>query len=315
MVDALSSPTATSLLTSWRWQPIAIAAVVLAVAWYVRAVRRLPAGRTRWPRRRPVCFGIGCLLVIWSSCGFLGVYDHALFSAWTTQTLILLLLAPAALMAGQVVELSGRRPGGAGLLARVARGRVGRFLGNPLIGPAVVPLFSAALFFGPVPGLVARYVVLGWVLQLVVVAVGAGIVLPLVNITAEGSSLVVGLALTIGSFELVMDAVPGIVLRLSSKPGQFFAHWDVYSWSPAALHDQQLAGSIVWGVAELLDLPFLVLLFWRWLRVDAQEAAETDVVLDAERIARGDESDDNLPASDPPWWLADPRLRDRFPDP
>lgn len=311
MVVALHSPTATALLTSWRWQPIAIAAVVVAVAWYAHSVRRLPAGPRSWPRRRSAWFAIGCALFLWSSCGFLGVYDHALFSVWTTQTLILLLLAPAAVMAGQVVELSAQHRGGPGFLARTAAGRVGRFLGNPLVGPAVVPILSAALFFGPVPGLIASSAVLGWLLQLVVMAVGAGIVLPLVTVRTEGSSLAIGLALLIGSFELVMDAVPGVVLRLSTRPGQFFAHWDTYSWSPAPLHDQRLAGSIVWGVAELLDLPFLVLIFWRWLRVDAQEAADVDVILDAERIARGADRDDDAPASDPPWWLSDPRFRER----
>ena len=102
------------------------------------------------------------------------------------------------------------------------------------------------------------------------------------------SSLAVGLSLAIGSFELVLDAVPGIALRLhSTLSTTYFDHRASHTWSPAALHDQQTAGSVLWCVAELLDLPFLVIVFRQWLTADARDAAEVDAVLEAERVARG----------------------------
>jgi hypothetical protein len=63
-------------------------------------------------------------------------------------------------------------------------------------------------------------------------------------------------------------------------------------------------------VAELLDLPFLILVFRQWLKADEKDAADIDAVLDAERAARGEESDDET--RDAPWWLSDPTMQDRL---
>lgn len=66
----------------------------------------------------------------------------------------------------------------------------------------------------------------------------------------------------------------------------------------------------MWVVAELLDLPFLLLVATRWIRVDAREASRIDAQLDeAERSTTpvGGE-----PGQDRPWWLNDPQLRERY---
>ena len=67
---------------------------------------------------------------------------------------------------------------------------------------------------------------------------------------------------------------------------------------------------MLWCVAELLDLPFLVLVFRQWIRADANDAADIDAVLEAERAARGEESDDE--SRDTPWWLSDPAMQERL---
>ena len=125
-------------------------------------------------------------------------------------------------------------------------------------------------------------------LPVLIVAVGALIVLPLVSTDDSRGSMAVALALTIGVFELLLDAIPGIVLRLRTTiVTSYFDHRTEHTWSPGHLHDQQLAGAVLWCVAELIDLPFLFLVYLRWLRADERDAAEIDTVLEAERIARG----------------------------
>jgi cytochrome c oxidase assembly factor CtaG len=202
---------------------------------------------------------------------------------------------------------------------RLLRSGPFRVLANPLVGPAVVPALSAVLFFGPLPGWAVGSSVIGWVLQAVLVVIGGAILLPLVGLEDGASSLAVGLSLAVGMFELVLDAVPGIVLRLNAHiSSTYFHHHDHYSWSPRHLHDQQLGGSIVWCVAEAIDLPFLLLVFARWIRTDAREATEVDTILEAERIARGrlegadgEPTEDDRPR-DAPWWLSDPAMQERF---
>lgn len=254
-------------------------------------------------------FAGGLLALIWASCGFPGAYVDSLFWVWTAQQLGLLLVVPYLLLAGGTLQLGGRP------VRRLLDTRALRFIGNPLVGPALVPLLSVVLFFGPFPGWAIRTPAVGWIAQLLLVGIGAVIVLPLVDADARRSSLAVGLALAIGSFELVLDAVPGIVLRLHrSLATSYFDYRAVWDWTPDALRDQQIAGAVLWCVAELLDLPFLILVFRQWTRADERDAADIDAVLEAERIARGV----NEPVqgadgpADVPWWLTDPDMQERL---
>jgi cytochrome c oxidase assembly factor CtaG len=297
----MPAPSPTALLTQWTWQPLAITAVVLLAAWYLRAVRRVRG----WPVRHSLTFAAGLLLVVWTTCGFPGAYLDSLFWVWTSQQLALLLVVPFVVLSGRPLGLV--RP--TSVVARALQSRFARVLSNPLIGPAAVPLLSVVLFFGPVPRWAITVPVFGWIEQLLVLLVGALIVLPLVGTDELPSSLRVGLALAIGSFELVLDAVPGIALRLHrSLSTSYFDARAVHSWTPGALHDQQTSGAILWCVAELLDLPFLVLVFRQWIRADARDAAQVDAVLEAERVARSTPEDER----DVPWWLTDSSVRDRL---
>jgi cytochrome c oxidase assembly factor CtaG len=170
------------------------------------------------------------------------------------------------------------------------------------------------LFFGPLAGWTIDSAPVGWLVQLALLAVGSLMVLPLVGLDEDASSLAVGLSLAIGSFELVLDALPGIILRLRhGLATSWFDHRTLHSWSPSALRDQQIAGAILWCIAEIIDLPFLVLVYRRWLRADARDAAEVDAVLEAERTARGALPDGQIAVErDEPWWLSDPAMRDRL---
>jgi putative membrane protein len=297
----MPAPSLSALLTQWTWQPLAIAAVALLAGWYIRAVRRVPG----WPVGRSVTFAFGLLLVVWTTCGFPGAYVGSLFWVWTAQQLGLLLVVPFVVLAGGPLRLV--RP--TSVAARMLNSRSARVLSNPLIGPAVVPLLAVVLFFGPAPRWAIDIPVVGWIEQLLVLAIGALIALPLVGTDELPSSLRVGLALAIGSFELVLDAVPGIALRLHrSLTTSYFDARSVHPWTPAALHDQQTGGAILWCVAELLDLPFLVLVFRQWIRADARDAAQVDAVLEAERVARSSTDEER----DTPWWVSDPSMRDRL---
>jgi putative membrane protein len=318
VTHALPAPALSGLLSEWSWQPVAIVAAIGLAVWYGQAVLALARTGRPWPRSRSMLFGIGLALFVWTTCGFLEAYVTSLFWVWTTQTLVLLLIVPLLLMFGQPLQLARLRSGHAGRVHRLLRSGVGRFLANPLVGPALVPLLSAALFFGPLPAWAVQVAPLGWLLDLLLVAVGAAIILPLVDADEDPSSLAVGLALAIGSFELVLDAVPGIALRLhAGLVTSYFDQRADHPWSPAALHDQQIGGAVLWCVAELIDLPFLLLVFRRWLRADARDAAAADAVLEAERAARaglrGTDPAGDLPAdTDAPWWLSDPAMQHRL---
>lgn len=318
MTLALDRPGPAAVLTGWTLQPVAVAVVVILAVAYARGLRRL--GRP-WPRGRTVVFGLGLALFLWSTCGFLGVYASSLYWVWTTQTLVLWLGVPIIVLWGHPIQLARAVGGPSGRVERVLRSRPLRILGNPLVGPALVPLLSGVLFFGPLPGWAIASPPVGWLLQVLLLAVGAAMVLPLVGLDDDASSLAVGLSLALGSFELVLDALPGVVLRLNTTLAtSWFDHRHVQAWSPGSLHDQQIAGAILWCVAEIIDLPFLALVFRRWLRADARDAARVDAVLEAERFARrglqpapGSGTESTADAEgDVPWWVSDPAMQQRL---
>jgi putative membrane protein len=310
---ALDRPGPSAVLTQWTVQPVAIVVALLLAATYVRHLRRY---KGHWPAGRTAVFAVGLLVLLWASCGFPQVYADSLYWVWTAQTLTLWLAVPILVLAGHPVQLARSVGGSGGPLDRVLRSRFCRLVANPLVGPALVPILSGVLFFGPVPAWAITAAPAGWLLQLVLLAVGALMVLPLVGLDEDASSLAVGLALAIGSFELVLDALPGVVLRLrDGLATSWFDHRARHAWTPSPLHDQRVAGAILWCIAEIIDLPFLFLVYRRWLRADARDAAQVDAVLEAERAARRGMYDDEprpVVERDEPWWLSDPAMQRRM---
>jgi putative membrane protein len=264
-----------------------------------------------------VLFTLGLILLVWASCGFLQVYADSLYWVWTTQTLILWLVVPIVVLSGHPVQLARAAAGPDSRIERFLRSPAVKVVGNPLVGPALVPVLSGLLFFGPLPRWAIASAPAGWGIQLALLLIGSAMVLPLVGLDEEASSLAVGLSLAIGSFELVLDALPGVILRLhTGLVTSWFDRRTRHDWTPNALHDQRVAGAILWCIAEIIDLPFLVLVYRRWLRADARDAAEVDAVLAAERAARRGlrDHDDAEPLveRDAPWWLTDPEMQKRM---
>ena len=202
-----------------------------------------------------------------------------------------------------------------------------RAMGHPLLGPLLVPIVAALLFFGGVGAVALQAPEAGWGLHLLLLGVGALIALPLVDRDDPRSSLAVGLALGVGLLELMVDAFPGIALSFQTHLTLTQFGVDRPGWAGSALDDQHTAGGIMWAAAEVLDLPFLVLAATRWMRADALEARRVDAELDAADAAavagRETPSDEasvkdaagnpgHAPVTARPWWLDDPELRDRY---
>jgi putative copper resistance protein D len=292
------------LVTEWRPDPIAIALVIAAAVGYVWYRVRAQRSGIGWARRRDVTFTVGLLAAVWVCCGVAQVRAAQVEWIWMAQLLGLLLVVPLVVLAGQPVQLSRAVAGEASPTNRIIDSRLVRTISHPLIGPALVPIVFLVLLFGGVGQSAAASPVAGWVLHLALLLLGAAIALPLVDTGRIRTSLGVGLALAVGFVELIVDVFPGIVLRLLGHPviGYFVAHTPV--WEGGWLHAQQDAGGLLWMAAEVLDLPFVVLLMIRWSRVDAAEAAAVDARLDAE--------EQDAQVSTRPWFLDDPQLRDRY---
>lgn len=299
------------LVTEWRPDYVTLAVAALVAVGYLRARRAAARTGLSWPWRRDLVFWLGMAAVVWTSSGFFGVRSTQLMWAWTAQQLLLLLVVPTIVLAGQPLSLLRRTPGRRSLVLTVLGSRFVRIVGHPLVGPVLVPIMCLLLFFTPLGQAAASSVWVAGLLHVGLLGIGVLIALPLVDRDDDRSSLAVGLALAVGFVELILDALPGIALRFQTHLRIEYFAVDRPTWSGSWLADQHTAGGILWIVAEVLDLPFLVLAATRWVKIDQREAARVDAELDA-RDAQRPPPQEGRPELDRPWWLDDPRFTDRF---
>ena len=188
----------------------------------------------------------------------------------------------------------------ASAVLRLARARPVRALTSPLVGPLVVPVVLGVVFFSPLLHASLMSTGVDDLLQAALLAVGGVIALGLVGDgTEHESALALGAAVAVGLGEFLLDAVPGIVVRLRTHL-LATSYWTGLhrGWGPSPLVDQQHAGAVLWFVAEFGDLPLMVILVRRWVRADARESALEDRQLDAlEASAPRDDEGRLLP-----WW-------------
>lgn len=251
----------------------------------VRAARRNGAG---WPALRSVLFaalGLGSYAVL--TFGFPAVYDADLRWVFTARLALLLVVTPTLVMLGRPAELARRAlTGGARDRLDAALGsRAARVLGNAIVAP-LVPFILFMLLLTPAAGWL-RVTLLGELLVTVLVPLlGLVIAVPLLDAGIRRSSYFAIAEFLLAFGELLLDAIPGIVLRISTGvldgvPAIATAH---PVWYPNPLRDQQLAGDLLWFIAEVGDLPAIILLFVRWSRTDRREARDWDALSD-EQIA------------------------------
>lgn len=100
-------PLTAGALTSWQFEPVVSAVlIVLAAAYFggVRVVGR-PHPARPWPARRTAAFLLGLAAVAVATQSSIGVYDDVLLSIHMTQHLLLIMVAPPLLIFGRPVTL------------------------------------------------------------------------------------------------------------------------------------------------------------------------------------------------------------------
>ncbi len=264
-----------------------LAVLAVAAIGYALGIRRAARRGVSWPRRRTVLFfalGLGSYAVV--ELGFLGTWSAQLRWAFTARIALLLLAVPALIALGKPVELARAGMGDAGRarLDRVLGGRAARLLGNAMF----LTLFTAAVFcvfLTPVVGVLRTSPVIGEAIGAVTVVAGLALMVPMMALTGVHASTFLAIEFLLAFVELVIDSIPGILMRLNDTVIDGITTATGSGWWPNPLHDQHLAGDLLWFIAEAADVPVLILLLMRWARRDRAEAADFDALTDAEHDA------------------------------
>lgn len=283
----------------WRFDPLVVLVIVAAGTAYLCGVGAVRRRGGTWPPARTAAFlvlGLGGLAV--TGLGWPAVHARQLFSVSALQLVLLLMVVPLLVALGRPVELAltALDETGAARLRRLLDSRPARLFTVPVVSPLLLAVLPFAVFFTGWYPQTLRHPVFASLTELLLLAVGLAVLVPLWEAGTIGAHVPYALALLFGFIELLADAVPGIVVRLDTHV--IAAAELARTWGPPLLDDQQLGGDLLWCVGEAIDLPFLILLAVQWYRSDARQAAQVDRLLDEPRSGPDGEPDR-------PWWERD----------
>lgn len=166
-----------------------------------------------------------------------------------------------------------------------------RSWGLVVAAPALAVLITFGWYFTPWISLTVHHLPVRVAGYLVLLVAGGLFSLPATRALSGGSELAYPLLLFLCFLELLMDALPGLVLT-------FEGHAAV----GRVLTDQHFGGEMLWAIGEVVDVPFLAAVVWRWTRSDAKAAEALDRELDLRAPLAADGSELTV---DRPWWERD----------
>jgi cytochrome c oxidase assembly factor CtaG len=240
----------TLLVSHWELSWAVALAAAVAAGLYVWAVKRV---RGRWPAHRTLAFlaGIGCVLIALQSG--IDAYDDRRLSVHMVQHMLLLLVAPGLLLAGQPALLILRA------LPAARRGRWARALrrARPLTGPvACLVVFDAVLLGTHVPAYydaTLRHPLLHDVEHLLYLLAGLLLYWPLLGAEPAPSRRLGG----VGRLIYMLAAMPAMALvgaYLNRQPTLVYAAYGPpgHALGISPVSDQAQAGAIMWVVGSVV---------------------------------------------------------------
>jgi len=276
------------LISPTRVNLVALVVMVLAVVLYLVAVRRARRLGKAWSRGRGAAFASGLVLYAGIEFGFLGAESSRLRLAFATRVVLLLLAVPmllslahpAALLSQTVRGPTGRR------LVALLQSRPVQLLGRPMVSP-LIALGVLTIFMTPLSGPLRVSPISEAAISVLIPLVGLLTVGPLIEGSNPRPTTVVASELAVAFVEMVADALPGILIRLSPVVIDHLGAvtGTVPGWFPSPLRDQQMEGDLLWFFAEVGDLPALLILFTRLMRSDKTETQSWDQLTDEEVAA------------------------------
>lgn len=271
-------------LSTWTLDPWALAFVLGASGLYIWGLIRAAKAGNRWPVWRAAAFlilGLGTYSVV--SFGFLGSYSQELRWAFSVRIAMLLFVVPAGLAMGLPVALARatmRQSRARAALAALSR-RPMKLFSNSAVAP-LVGIVALSMMLTPLAGISRVDPTLSGLLGIAVPLLGSLMLLPLVEEQTSVGTAMIMLQFVFAFIELLADAVPGLIMRLSPSilDGAGALSGFTPSWFPNAIGDQQLGGDFLWFIAEMMDLPVLILLFIRFSKSDKGERKVLDELSD-----------------------------------
>jgi cytochrome c oxidase assembly factor CtaG len=288
---------------NWQFAPVVTAftaVVAVAYLWGVLRVRRRHPRRP-WPLRRTIPFLLGLLVINLATQSGVGTYDETLFWDHMIQHLMLLMIAPPLLVAGQPVTLllhASRNPLHTGV-KRIVRSRPVAWITWPGF---VVTAYAATVVGTHLTGfmnLVTEHDAVHQAEHVLYLVVGYLYFLPLIGREPIKWKVSYPLRLFLLFIAMPVDAFTGVVL--GSYQTYPFVPMAPRTWGPSPVSDLHEGGAVMWIGGAAIMFAVIMVTFFQWTRETRSSAAmgwleSARRASMAERIGESSPSD---PAGDP----------------
>ncbi len=261
-----------SALTHWQFAPVVTVLVLLSAGLYgwgvVRVARRHPA--RPWPAWRTVMFAAGLVVIVLATQGGIGVYDQLLFWDHMVQHLLLIMVAPPLLIAGQPITLAlhaSRNPLHT-WTKRALRSPVAKFLTWPVFG---VLAYVAAVLGAHLTGfanLVQHNQVANDAEHALFLIVGYLFFLPLIGKEPIRWRLSYPVRFVVLVLIMPVDTFTGLVLGYGGPGSPGVPSGPRPAWAPSPVGDLHLGGAVMWVGGDALMFGLMMLVFLMWSRDD-----------------------------------------------
>jgi putative copper resistance protein D len=282
--DKIAPFTPLRLLTAWTFEPVLLTVILVVGGLYLYGVHRLHQRGDHWSKGRTFAFcGLGLGSAVIATQSALGTYDTVLLSVHMAQHMILTMLTPLACAIGAPVTLALRtlpaKP--RSWLLTLLHSRLAKVLCFPLVGFTLFVLTPWALYFSGWYDATLRSAALHDLLHLHFILVGALFFWPLLGLDPVPGRVIYPFRLMLTFLTLPFHAFLGITIMSSTT----LIAEDWYTsfgraWPPSPLHDQYIAGGLLWGSGDLVGLFFFGVLFVQWVKQSQREARREDRRLD-----------------------------------
>ena len=254
--------------TQWQFAPIVTAVAAVAVGLYgwgvIRVARRHPA--RPWPLWRTCMFVGGVLVLVLATESGIGNYDDLLFYDHMIQHLMLLMVAPPLLIAGQPLTLllhASRNPLHS-WTKRVLRSRLASFLTWPVFGAVMYSVAVMAAHLTAIANYVESNQTAHNAEHALFVLVGYLFYLPIIGSEPIRWRLSYPVRLVVLILLMPVDTFTGLELGYGSASSPGLSAGPRPAWAPSPVSDLHLGGAVMWigGDAIMFGLMMLVFLMW-----------------------------------------------------
>jgi cytochrome c oxidase assembly factor CtaG len=258
-----------AVISVWQFAPVVTGLVAVSAGLYLWGLRRV-ARRQRsapWPAWRTGMFLGGLAVVVLATESGIGAYDNVLFWDHMVQHLMLIMVAPALLIAGQPVTLllhASRNP---------LHTWVKRALRSPVVSFLTWPVFGFAAYTGAVVGahltdlanLVETNQTARDAEHAAFLIVGYLFFLPVLGHEPIRWRLSYPVRFIILVLAMPVDTFTGLILGYGNAgtPGVPAAR---PSWAPAPVQDLHLGGAVMWIGGDCIMFGLMMLVFLMWSR-------------------------------------------------